>query len=356
MQSIWILFGLVVLITARGYGEDDDHHRHRDDDDHHRGDDDDRHHRYGDDDDKHHGDDDDKHRGDDDDKHRGDDDDKHRGDDDDKPVYKKDDSCDFSKRDNYRVPEKLVPKNSQLVLLAHGEGYRAFVWDEAGKRWLENGRQVKLNNPNTKKCIGDISIDATTVELDKTLQYQFSYFADGSFAIRDALHTGQVNPCDKHCAPWAVYEIVDQSDYDGRLTGVTHVAVFDTHGGAAPTHKGKKDRQIHIEEESANYAFYRGAVHEVKPLPKGDDDDKHHGDDDDRHDRYGDDDDRHHRHGDDDDKHHDDDDRRHKRGDDDDKHRGDDDDRRHKRGDDDDRHKRGDDDDKHHRYGDDDDY
>jgi len=344
----------VVLITARGYGDDDDRHKHRDNDDY----------RYGDNDDRHHGDKDDHHN-DDDDKHHGDKDD-HHNDDDDKKVYEKDDSCDFSKRDKYRVPEKLVPKNSQLVLLVHGEGYRAFVWDEAGKRWLENGRQVKLNNPNTKKCVGDISTDAKTVALDKTLQYQFSYFRDGSFAIREALHFGQTNPCDKHCAPWALYEMKDQSDYDGILTGVTHVAVFDTHGGAAPTHKGKKDRQIHIEEESANYAFYRGAAPEVKPLPKGDDDDKHHGDDDDRHNRYGDDDDRHHKHGDDDDKHHGDDDDKH-RGDDDDRHdrygdendrrhkRGDDDDK-HKRGDDDDRHKRGDDDDKHHRYGDDDDY
>jgi len=352
MQSIWILLGLVVLITARGYGDDDDRSHHKDNDDNRYGDKHDNKHQGDDDDNKHHGDDDDRHhrRGDKDDKRSGDDDDKHHGDnDDEKPVYKKkDDSCDFSKRDKYRVPEKLVPSDSELVLLVHGEGYRAFVWDAAGNLWLENGRQVKLNDPNTKKCVASISTDAKTVALDQTLQYQHSYFADGSFVIRDGLHTGETNPCDKHCAPWALYPIVEQSHYPGVLTGVTHVAVFDTHGGAAPTHKGKKDQQIHIEEERANYAFYRGAAPTVKPLPKGDDDDKHYGDDDDKHNRYGDDDDRHHRNGDDDDKHH---------GDDDDKRRGDDDDRHHRNryGDDDDRrHRRGDDD--KHKHHDDDDY
>jgi len=89
-------------------------------------------------------------------------------------------------------------------------------------------------------------------------------------------------------------KIIESSDYEGRLTGVTHVVEFDTHGGVPPTHHGKRDQQVHISESSAIYAFYRGAAPEVKPLPKGDDDDRHHGDDDDRHHRYGDDDDRHH--------------------------------------------------------------
>jgi len=234
--------------------------------------------------------------------------------------------------------------------LVHGEGYRAFVYDNAGKRWLENGRQVKLNDPNTKECVGSISSDAKTVPLDKNYEYQYSKFADGSWATRTGLHFGQTNACDKKCAPTASYNIDDTSDFEGLLTGVTHVVVFDTHGGAAPTHKGKKDQQIHISTESANYAFYRGAAPEVKPLPKGDDDDKKsYGDDDDRHNRYGDDDDksygddddRHHRHGDDDDKSYGDDDDRHNR-------HGDDDDRHHRRGDKDDRHRR-------NRYGDDDD-
>jgi len=130
------------------------------------------------------------------------------------------------------------------------------------------------------------------------------FFADGSWAIRSALHFGLTNACDKKCAPTASYDIVESSDFKGLLTGVTHVVVFDTHGGAAPTHKGKKDQQVKISNESANYAFYRGAAPEVKPLPKGDDDDKSYGDDDDRHHRYGDDDDRHHRRGDYDDRHH----------------------------------------------------
>jgi len=188
--------------------------------------------------------------------------------------------------------------------LVHGAGYRAFAYDKSGKRWLERGRQVKLNDPNTDKCVGSISSDAKTVPLDQDYEYQYSYFADGSWATRSALHFGPTNACDKKCAPTTSYDIAESSDFEGLLTGVTHVVVFDTQGGAAPTHKGKNDQQVHISNESANYAFYRGAVPEVKPLPKGDDDDKSYGDDDDRHHRYGDDDDRHHRRGDDDDRHH----------------------------------------------------
>jgi len=61
-------------------------------------------------------------------------------------------------------------------LLVHGEGYRAFAYDQSGKRWLERGRQVKLNDPNTDKCVGSISSDAKTVPLDKDYEYKYSFF------------------------------------------------------------------------------------------------------------------------------------------------------------------------------------
>jgi hypothetical protein len=191
------------------------------------------------------------------------------------------------------VPKKLVPKDSEIVLTAEGKGYRAYSWDKSSKKWRETGRQVKLTDPKTEECIGSISSDATSEEpADTPVKYQYSYFADASYAIREGVKEGQTNPCDKHSAPCTSYTVTESSDYDGVLTGVTTIVVFDTHGGAPPHRKGKADQEVAIVEESANYAFYRGADHEVHKLHHDDDD--HYGDDYDNYDHYGDDDDYYH--------------------------------------------------------------
>jgi hypothetical protein len=200
------------------------------------------------------------------------------------------DQCDFEHRDKYGVPKNLVPADSELVLLVHGEGYRAYSFDQSTKMWRETGRQVKLTDPKTGECVGSISTDATTNEpVDAPVKYQYSYFADASYAIRTGAKVNQSNPCDKKSAPTAVYDIVESSDYEGLLTGVTHVVVFDTEGGAPPKshpgnkhnsyadkyedsyshHSEKTENLVSISKESANYAFYRGAAPAVKPLPKG---------------------------------------------------------------------------------------